>query len=279
MGQGPHARRRVGGWGPNPGRKELLGGGLGVGAPTRVWEDMSRNLPSLHLDPGPGKRLQPVLFPPFRMRSAPRRNCLTAAHPCNYTRVLPLEVVVVKPQTTTSCGCGERSAFRRVVHNKEGRWGAGETIGGHHGRRVADQSVLHHRGRGPLRLGPLEPPGLPDHQPRWLDRLRDEGRRDPGNLVTGRRRHHGVEVLPQSRCPQQNDDGTWQTDADGLPVLGAEQSARQVIGRLSAAWRDWGERFGYFATVADAQAFEDEPTTCSSTRSQRPIARSGSTPV
>jgi len=58
--------------------------------------------------------------------------------------------------------------------------------------------------------------------------------------------------------PQQNEDGTWQTDAEGRPILGPERSARQVIARLSAAWRDWGERFGYFATVADAQAFEDE---------------------
>ena len=58
--------------------------------------------------------------------------------------------------------------------------------------------------------------------------------------------------------PQQRSDGTWETDADGQPVLGTERSARQVITRLSATWRAWGEQYGYFATVADAQAFEDE---------------------
>ena len=58
--------------------------------------------------------------------------------------------------------------------------------------------------------------------------------------------------------PQQNPDGTWATDAEGRPVLGPERSARQVITRLSATWRSWGERFGYFASAADAQAFEDE---------------------
>ena len=31
-----------------------------------------------------------------------------------------------------------------------------------------------------------------------------------------------------------------------------------MISRLASAWRRWGERYGYFATEADAQAFEDE---------------------
>ncbi|WKZ83781.1 MAG: LAGLIDADG family homing endonuclease [Acidimicrobiia bacterium] len=58
--------------------------------------------------------------------------------------------------------------------------------------------------------------------------------------------------------PQQNADGTWKVDDQGRPVLGAESSARQVIHRLAATWRHWGERNGYFATDADAQAFQDE---------------------
>ncbi|MCJ7726211.1 MAG: adenosylcobalamin-dependent ribonucleoside-diphosphate reductase, partial [Acidimicrobiia bacterium] len=47
-------------------------------------------------------------------------------------------------------------------------------------------------------------------------------------------------------------------DAEGKPLLGSEQSARQVIGRLVSTWRWWGERYGYFASEADADAFEDE---------------------
>ncbi|HEV2528570.1 MAG TPA: adenosylcobalamin-dependent ribonucleoside-diphosphate reductase, partial [Thermomicrobiales bacterium] len=53
-------------------------------------------------------------------------------------------------------------------------------------------------------------------------------------------------------------DGTPITDEDGKPVLGPERSARQVIGRLTGAWRWWGEQYGYFATTEDAEAFEAE---------------------
>jgi ribonucleoside-diphosphate reductase alpha chain len=58
--------------------------------------------------------------------------------------------------------------------------------------------------------------------------------------------------------PQRDANGDLVVDDDGNPVLGPEQSARQVINRLSSTWRMWGERSGYFATEADAQAFEDE---------------------
>jgi ribonucleoside-diphosphate reductase alpha chain len=60
--------------------------------------------------------------------------------------------------------------------------------------------------------------------------------------------------------PQVDADGEIVRDESGEPVLGPEQSARQVITRLSSAWRVWGERYGYFAAEADAQAFEDELT-------------------
>lgn len=39
---------------------------------------------------------------------------------------------------------------------------------------------------------------------------------------------------------------------------GSEWSARQVVTRLAGTWRHWGEKYGYFATTEDAQAFEDE---------------------
>ena len=58
--------------------------------------------------------------------------------------------------------------------------------------------------------------------------------------------------------PQQDGNGDWLVDDDGRQLLGPERSARQVITRLASAWRTWGERYSYFATEADAQAFEDE---------------------
>lgn len=58
--------------------------------------------------------------------------------------------------------------------------------------------------------------------------------------------------------PQVDDAGNRVVDADGEPVLGPEQSARQVIDRLAGTWRWWGEEHGYFASADDGQIFEDE---------------------
>ena len=60
--------------------------------------------------------------------------------------------------------------------------------------------------------------------------------------------------------PQVDSTGSQILDDDGAPVLGPEQSARQVITRLASTWRMWGERYHYFASEDDAQAFEDEIT-------------------
>jgi ribonucleoside-diphosphate reductase alpha chain len=60
--------------------------------------------------------------------------------------------------------------------------------------------------------------------------------------------------------PQIDETGNPIVDDDGAPVLGPEQSARQVITRLAATWRLWGERYDYFASEEDAEAFEDELT-------------------
>ncbi len=60
--------------------------------------------------------------------------------------------------------------------------------------------------------------------------------------------------------PQTDEAGDWVADTDGAPLLGPERSARQVIARLAATWRAWGDRYGYFASDDDAQAFEDEIT-------------------
>jgi len=45
---------------------------------------------------------------------------------------------------------------------------------------------------------------------------------------------------------------------DGAPLTGAENSVRQVVHRLAGCWRWWGEKYGYFDTAEDAQAFYDE---------------------
>jgi ribonucleoside-diphosphate reductase alpha chain len=58
--------------------------------------------------------------------------------------------------------------------------------------------------------------------------------------------------------PQYDEHGNQIFGEDGEPVLGPERSAKQVINRLANTWRDWGEKYGYFATPEDAQAFEDE---------------------
>jgi ribonucleoside-diphosphate reductase alpha chain len=58
--------------------------------------------------------------------------------------------------------------------------------------------------------------------------------------------------------PQIDDTGAPILDNNGKQVLGAETSLKQVAHRLAGAWRDWGERYKYFDSEQDAQAFYDE---------------------
>ncbi|MFT4310075.1 MAG: adenosylcobalamin-dependent ribonucleoside-diphosphate reductase [Candidatus Woesearchaeota archaeon] len=58
--------------------------------------------------------------------------------------------------------------------------------------------------------------------------------------------------------PQYDKQGNALVDKDGKPLLGSETSVKQVVKRLSGCWRYWGEKHGYFASVQDAQAYEDE---------------------
>jgi ribonucleoside-diphosphate reductase alpha chain len=58
--------------------------------------------------------------------------------------------------------------------------------------------------------------------------------------------------------PQIAADGTPVVDDAGKPVLGPERSVRQVVHRLAGCWTHWGEKFGYFSTKRDAEAFYDE---------------------
>ena len=58
--------------------------------------------------------------------------------------------------------------------------------------------------------------------------------------------------------PQHDRFGNVQKGTDGKVVTGPESSVRQVVSRMAGCWRYWGEKYGYFASKADAEAFEDE---------------------
>ncbi len=58
--------------------------------------------------------------------------------------------------------------------------------------------------------------------------------------------------------PQTDEQGNALRDAAGNVITGPERSVKQVVRRLAACWRRWGERHSYFETAQDAQAFEDE---------------------
>ncbi|MBI5467224.1 MAG: vitamin B12-dependent ribonucleotide reductase, partial [Candidatus Kerfeldbacteria bacterium] len=58
--------------------------------------------------------------------------------------------------------------------------------------------------------------------------------------------------------PQLDAQGKPLIGTDGKQVLGSERSAKQVVRRLAGTWRTWGEQHGYFASTADAQAYQDE---------------------
>jgi len=72
-----------------------------------------------------------------------------------------------------------------------------------------------------------------------------------------------VDILAQkyfrkSGVPQVGPDGKPVLDKGGQPVLGGERDARQVFHRLAGCWTHWGERYGYFDSPADGNAFYDE---------------------
>jgi ribonucleoside-diphosphate reductase alpha chain len=58
--------------------------------------------------------------------------------------------------------------------------------------------------------------------------------------------------------PQKDASGQPMRDARGQIVTGPERSAREVIHRLAGCWRYWGDKYGYFDSEADGQAFYDE---------------------
>ena len=64
--------------------------------------------------------------------------------------------------------------------------------------------------------------------------------------------------LRRNNVPQYDKYGTPIKNPDGSAKLGPERSIKQTISRLAGCWRWWGEKYHYFASKADAEAFEDE---------------------
>ncbi len=58
--------------------------------------------------------------------------------------------------------------------------------------------------------------------------------------------------------PQLDKNGNIKKDIKGEPVIGPEKSAKQIVSRLSKCWRNWGEKYGYFADKESADIYEDE---------------------
>jgi len=63
----------------------------------------------------------------------------------------------------------------------------------------------------------------------------------------------------KTRVPQKDKDGKIKLDSTTKqPILGPETSIKQVVKRIASTWRYWGEKYGYFASPQDAEAFEAE---------------------
>lgn len=58
--------------------------------------------------------------------------------------------------------------------------------------------------------------------------------------------------------PQYDENGNVMKDNKGNIITGAEQSAAQVVGRMTACWRQWGEKNGYFDSKDSADTYEAE---------------------
>ncbi|UCC44201.1 MAG: vitamin B12-dependent ribonucleotide reductase [Candidatus Zixiibacteriota bacterium] len=72
-----------------------------------------------------------------------------------------------------------------------------------------------------------------------------------------------IDILAQKyfrKCgvPLYDDAGNPRFDQDGEPVTGGETDARQVFNRMAGCWRHWSEKYHYFDSPEDAQAFQDE---------------------
>jgi len=58
--------------------------------------------------------------------------------------------------------------------------------------------------------------------------------------------------------PMMDEAGEPILDAKGKQTFGPENDSRQVFHRLAGCWKQWGQKYGYFDSAEDAQAFYDE---------------------
>src|SRR3978361_312824 len=68
----------------------------------------------------------------------------------------------------------------------------------------------------------------------------------------------GSKYFRKAGVPMSDSSGQPLRDDQGNIVTGPEKSVKQVVHRLAGCWRYWGEKFNYFDTAEDAQAFYDE---------------------
>jgi ribonucleoside-diphosphate reductase alpha chain len=64
--------------------------------------------------------------------------------------------------------------------------------------------------------------------------------------------------MRKTGVPKRDDKGKLILDERDQPMLGPETEAKEVVDRLAGCWRSWGEKFQYFDSNEDAQAYQDE---------------------
>ncbi|MBF0431999.1 MAG: adenosylcobalamin-dependent ribonucleoside-diphosphate reductase [Fibrobacteria bacterium] len=64
--------------------------------------------------------------------------------------------------------------------------------------------------------------------------------------------------IRRSNVPQVDENGSPKLDKEGNREYGSETSIKQIVDRLAACWKLWGEQYNYFDTKEDADTFYDE---------------------
>lgn len=62
----------------------------------------------------------------------------------------------------------------------------------------------------------------------------------------------------KAEVPLRNKKGDLLLNENGNVITGSETSIKQIAHRLAGCWRNWGEKYGYFASTEDGQIFYDE---------------------